>query len=520
MYFRLEKPNIQSVLRFNQRIPILHYFKIAFSIVFGLLVCSFYLYTHPEYAEIGKSPPRFQIFFLLLLAYSIPLFTEKILQSKIQNFKLPVLVPILLTFIAGLYVPQYFFLNEIGYLKGADFVFYTGLVSSVLGGTLWIVLVSWLTGAVLDAAIGTLSQSNLQRIMLQTARGIMVFTLVLFLLGTLNALHATSLWIYSGIILTFGIVFRKKLIKSVSIPSSKIADFSYWQHLLIFGIVTVLAANFIEQLRPIPTGYDGMTVYANLSFLLADYQHLVPGFGAYNWPLFASSGLVLFKKSEMVLMANFQIIVLSLITFYSLLKTHYGKTPALLGVLLIAALPSFNRMVYMQQKVEGAFLFFTLILLIQVFQFLKNPQHKGLIFQIGLTAGFLFGIKPTSILLIIPIVIGIWFLTTRYWGLIAATCGSLLVLMNANLDFFSGLSMLNNPSQTYLWILSGGLFVSLTILFIQNKQSMWRTIKTTAIIAAALLLAFAPWAYKNSLEIDQLSFTGIVQGRTSTHLIQ
>lgn len=508
------------ILNFSQTIPLTNYLKIAFSIVFGLLVCSFYLYTHPEYLEIVNSPPRFQIFLMLLLAYSVPLAINKFLLSKLQNFKLPVLIPILLTFAAGLYFPQYFFLKEIGYLKGADFAFYTGLIAASLGGVLWIVVICWLTGAVLDFSLGDRSPNNLQDIMLQTAKGIMAFTLVLFLLGKFNMLHSTSLWIYSGIILTLSAVFRKKIFHSIKLGPSKIADFSYWDHLLIFGIVTILAANFIEQLRPIPTGYDGMTVYANLSFLLADYKHLVTGFGAYNWPLFASSGLVLFKKPEMVLMANFQIVVLAMITFYLLLKNHLGKTPALLGVLLVAALPSLNRMVYMQQKVEGAYLFFTLILIIQVLQLLKTPQHKWLIFQIGLTAGFLFGIKPTSILLIIPLVIGLWYITTGYWGLIAATCGAMVILMNANLDFFSGLSMFNSPSQSYIWILAATLLISLIILFVQNKNSMWLAIKTTAIITTALILAFSPWAYKNIQEIEQISITGIIQGRTSIHLIQ
>jgi hypothetical protein len=61
---------------------------------------------------------------------------------------------------------------------------------------------------------------------------------------------------------------------------------------------------------------------------------------------------------------------------------------------------------------------------------------------------------------------------------------------------------------------------SLATLIIQNKNKLWHSIKTTAIIIAMLLLVFAPWAYKNSQEIDQLSFTGIFQGRTSIHLIQ
>lgn len=503
-----------------QSIPISHYLKITFSLVFAFLVCSLYLYTHPEYAEIAESPPRFQIFLLLLLAYAIPLIIEKLIQTKIQNFSLPVLVPIILTFIVGLYAPQYFFLKEIGYLKNADFIFYTGLTASALGSILWIFTICWLTGALIGPPYDANHQPNWQQLMLQTAKGIMVFTLVLYLLGTFNLLHSVSLWIYSGIIVTLSGVLRKKISKSTLIPSSKIADFSYWSHLLIFGIVTVLAANFIEQLRPVPTGYDGMTVYANLSFLLADYQQLVAGFGAYNWPLFASAGLVLFKKPEMALMANFQIVVLSLITLYTLLKSFLGKTPALLGVLLLAALPSLNRMVYMQQKVEGAFLFFTLILLIQVIQFLKEPHPKWLTFQIGLTAGFLFGIKPTGILLIIPIIIGIWFIKTGFWGLITTICGALLILMNAGLDFFSGLSQLNSPSPTYLYVLVFILLGSLIALYAQNKNSIGRTIKTTAIIVGAILLAFAPWAYKNSQEIEQLSVTGLIQGRSSIHLIQ
>ena len=503
-----------------QQILIGNYLKIIFSILFGSLVLAFYLYTHPEYLKIVESPPRIQIFIVLVLIYAIPLVANKLLQSKLQNFNLPVLVPIVLTFFAGLYVPQYFLLQEIDYLKNADFSYYTSLTASVLSGTLWIVFICWLTGAILESADESTHQPGLQPIILQTSKGIMVVTLVLFLLGKFNLLNSLSLWIYSGIIVILGVAFRKKLQKAISFQLAKIADFSIWGHLLIFGIVTILAFNFIEQLRPVPTGYDGMTVYGNLSFLLADYQKLVPGFGAYNWSLFASMGMVLFNKPEMILMANFQIIVLSLITFYWLLKSHIGNIPALLGVILLAALPSLNRMVYMQQKVEGAFLFFTLILLVQVFQFLKNPNNSRIIIQIGLTAGFLFGIKLTGILLIIPIIIGIWYVTSGFWGLLAATCGAFLVLMNANLDSFSGLSIWNSPSQTYLWVLAIGLMSSLATLIIQNKNKLWHSIKTTAIIIAMLLLVFAPWAYKNSQEIDQLSFTGIFQGRTSIHLIQ
>jgi cytochrome c biogenesis protein ResB len=96
----------------------------------------------------------------------------------------------------------------------------------------------------------------------------------------------------------------------------------------------------------------------------------------------------------------------------------------------------------------------------------------------------------------------------------------MVILMNANLDFFSGLSMFNSPSQSYIWILAATLLISLIILFVQNKNSMWLAIKTTAIITTALILAFSPWAYKNIQEIEQISITGIIQGRTSIHLIQ
>lgn len=507
-------------MNWTKHIPISKFLKISVSILFGLLVFTFYLYTHPEYAEISESPPRFQFFSLLLLVYALPIIIKIIVQSKVQNFKLPIWVPILMTFIAGLYIPQYLFLKEIGYLKSADFAFYTILIASVLGGTIWIVAICWASGALLAAVNGVTQQTNLRDILIQTAKGIMVFTLVLFLLAQFKMLTNISLWIYSGVIITLSLIFRKKLFRPFMPPPLKIADFSYVHHLLIFGIVTVLTANFIEQLRPIPSGYDGMTLYANLSFLLADYQELVAGFGAYNWPLFASAGMVLFNKPEMVLMANFQIVVLALITLYVLLKSNFGQTPALLGVLLMVALPALNRMIYMQQKVEGAVLFFILILLIQIFQLLKKPNHYWLVFQIGLTAGFLIGIKPTSILLIIPIVIGIWYIHTGFWGLLSATCGALLLLMNANLDFFSGLFLLNSPSSTYLWVLAVGMIGSSTIILIRNKVSTWFSIKTTAILVVALLLAFTPWAFKNIQEIDQLSITGIVQGRPSTHLIE
>ncbi len=200
-----------------QQIVIGNYLKIIFSILFGSLVLAFYLYTHPEYLKIVESPPRIKIFIVLVLIYAIPLVANKLLQSKLQNFNLPVLIPIVLTFFAGLYVPQYFLLQEIDYLKNADFSYYTSLTASVLSGTLWIVFICWLTGAILESADDSTHQPGLQPIILQTSKGIMVVTLVLFLLGKFNLLNSLSLWIYSGIIVILGVAFRKKLKKSISL---------------------------------------------------------------------------------------------------------------------------------------------------------------------------------------------------------------------------------------------------------------------------------------------------------------
>ena len=286
-------------------------------------------------------------------------------------------------------------------------------------------------------------------------------------------------------------------------------------HFSLWIISIFITLNFFENLRPIPKGYDGMTIYANLSFLLKEYGELVKGYGSYNYSLFSALGLILFDNPEFVLLTNFGFTILFLLSLFFLSKKFLNTPLSLLVVASTQAIPMINRMAFMQQKVETSLLFFSIIL-IALFWELIQEKKLSLVLLIGLLAGFLFGIKYPSIILVFALISALWYLKLGVLGVVGIGMWIAYFIIASKLDEFSGLSFYHNESLILnRSLLLGGLFIFI-ILLIQKKDALLSTIKTSVLIGIVAGLSFIPWGIKHWQETKNMSINSLLYGKSQS----
>jgi hypothetical protein len=486
------------------------YIFFAVSILFSLLIILIYLSAHSEYWSFLRGVPHLDFLFVSFSIYLSFTLIFEILALKLQNLKYTRIFPFLLSLPLNLYLSQYFFLKKIGYWETADIPHMIQLVLNSLGGIFMIFGISLIIGS----AILKKREAILSEIPAKTAIGIVVITFYLFWLGYFHQLNAKAISIGLGIMtISAAFLLRKspllKWLNSLkNMESPKIIG-----HLSFWMIGVFIALNFFENLRPIPKGYDGMTIYANLSFLLNEYGALVKGFGAYNYSLFSSLGLILFSKPEFVLLSNFSFYLLFLVTLYFLARKYFSIPVSLLTVASVQAIPMLNRMAFMQQKVESSLLFFSLVLIILFLELMEKKDRSSLL-VVGVIAGFLFAIKYPSIVLVLALFSGLWYSRLGLWGLLSITSLTIYFVLVSGIDEFSGLSFYHIESS---WLKNTLLicgFSFLAIAYLKLSSTFLDLLKKTMLIGIISFITFIPWGIKHYQEGKSMTVKILLYGKS------
>jgi len=488
------------------------HFYTALSVFFSIIVIFYYLYTHPEYFSFFKGLPHLNFILFSLLFYGLLALCFEFIALKLQNLKFLSFTPFLLILVFNFYASQYFFLKQIGYWETADLWHMTKLISNSIGGLILI----FGSCLIIGSAILKNRPAKFSEIPVKSGLGIMAVTYFLFILAYFKALNFTTISLGLTIMVIISINFIRKTPWKTWMNSLKYLDspnilghFSLW----MLGIFITL--NFYENLRPVPKGYDGMTIYANLSYLLKDYGELIKGFGSYNYSLFSSLGLILFEKPEFVLLMNFAFYILFIFALFVLGKKFLSTSLSLLVVASVQSIPMLNRMAFMQQKVETSLLFFSIILIALSWEMIEEKK-PFLIVLVGLIAGFLFGIKYPSIILVLALISGLWYINLGVWGLVGISMAISYFILVSGIDEFSGLSFYHNVSEKLNYaLLFGGLSI-LGILYFKQKTALINSIKTSFIIGIIAGLTFIPWAIKHYNETNSLSVNALLYGKSQS----
>jgi len=187
--------------------------------------------------------------------------------------------------------------------------------------------------------------------------------------------------------------------------------------LLVWLLISYLAFNFLTVIRPFPIGWDDLGSYLNRPRLLVSYGHFIYSMAAFQWEYITSLGFLLFGyennfSSTIAMVINWAAGLLAVVSVFTFTNIFLGRGKGILAALLYYTLPLVGHFSFADMKIDNAVFSFGLLSLLCVFVFLfcsdeqevsnsDQPAHnwKWLIVA-GIFGGFAFGMKPTSIMML------------------------------------------------------------------------------------------------------------------------
>ncbi len=360
-------------------------------------------------------------------------------------------------------------------------------------------------------------ENKLGESMLSIGIGLGVIMVIVFCLGLFKQITATnvilvlalaSLLIYKEIIFFLKRFFLEKF-------TFEARYFSFE----IFFLITlsfVLVINTIDLIRPMPIGWDDMGVYLNYPKQVAGTQSLLAG-APNNYFLIASLPFVFFTNEYLASMngmfVSFWGGILMLFALVVLMRRFFKAKYGLMVASLIYIIPMTMHQSYADMKTDMMLFFFMIISVYSFFMWFtsqESKQKKWLILS-GIFAGIAFGIKPTAILLIFGLLVGLFY---KLWGLKGALGMFLLTWIPLHLARALQVTIAL-PDEIILIAFAGIILLACTLFFFANKRKKIFTKVLVCFFTFALSTgaAFTPWMLKNIHEHNYtLSISTILNG--------
>lgn len=192
--------------------------------------------------------------------------------------------------------------------------------------------------------------------------------------------------------------------------------------LLGWLLMSYVALNFLEVVRPFPIGWDDLGSYLNRPRLLVSYGRFIPSMSPFDWTYLTSLGFLLFGYdapfgSTASMMVNWSAGLLAVLAVFAVARTFLGKQAGILSALLYYSMPLVGHFSFADMKIDNAIFFFgalaTLLLLLALAPTSHNEssthEHATddhwrravpLLLLAGVFAGFAFATKVTSIMVV------------------------------------------------------------------------------------------------------------------------
>ncbi len=332
------------------------------------------------------------------------------------------------------------------------------------------------------------------------AIGQMVWTFMLFALGTFGFLSRWSVWVLMLVFLAsnFKKVFSFGL-QGLVRPFELKKERGMW-YVLLAGMFCLMAGlNLVYNIKAFPIGWDAGSYYINISSLIDNSGRLVQGFQAYNQSLFGSLGLLAFNS----LPGTFALVlsggILTAGFIFVIVKRHASAMMGLLASLWFYTMPTVSFLSTKDVKIDLGLVF---ILLVTLMMYLdlpndKSKAKKSVFVLIGLLLGFSVGIKYTAVFFAASLVLTHWY---RQLG-IRSTMALLLCFLSAfvliRVDRISGVGIDQSGGKIVALV---ALILGVGYLFFKNKKRILPPLKFGLALTTISLLAFSPWLGKHFVE--------------------
>ena len=536
------------------------YLSWGFCLLWGLLIFIDYWYYHPSYylSLIYYQYTALTIVLSTVFAGIGYLLLSDNKSKKTLFFANGLGVFCLFLIVSAIIIVMHFYsLGSTVPLSFIEVATYIGKIIVVSACTYLTFAVCYVLGAtILDTCLNC-SFKGLEDTMIKIAVGIIVLSILLFLLGVFNLLLSPVIW---GLFIFILAAFWRKTI--YFLKHSLIKRFDYhkelnWVGLSSFFLTLVfIVLIYLQNIRPVPFGFDALALYLNLPNLLYEQQGLVAGFSPYYWSLFITIGYLLVDQIEVVISLSVAGGILSAFALYALGRRWVSVNYALLTVLLFYSLPLVNFQSFRDVKIDLGLLFILLAVVLILVNYLdrlyptiveapiiasKNKKHRQVVKEMnqlnlevatskkmpptfmkeeyqyillmGLLSGGALGIKLTGLILIFSIVAVLFYLKAGPIGFLTSCLLTFFVILIGGLDVASGLRAYHFETERLQWIILLISVLGIGYIGITRPKSSMQLIKICLVYLFFTSLIYLPWPIKNYSETKVLSFQTFIEGR-------
>ncbi len=321
---------------------------------------------------------------------------------------------------------------------------------------------------------------------------------------------------------------RKMMEKKINI----IFSMRSWHLFLAWLLITYVALNFFNVVRPFPIGWDDLGSYLNRPRLLASYGYFIPSMSQFQWEYLTSLGFLLFgydswSGSTFAMEINWAAGMISVLVVYAFGRRMFGRGRGVLSAMFYYFLPMTGHFSFADMKIDNASFFTTALGIMAVFAFLfpakdidesAEPRDLKLLVIAGLIFGLSFAIKPTAILGIVmamSILIGGLIGPIGFTGAIIAGFGFLQKFGVISVsEIFKRALISTSISSTLLAVIVLSIGIGLIAYAVYRKREKLKPLLiSVGCLTLGMAIAVAPWILNNIAIIRGYNLTGYITAK-------
>ena len=197
-------------------------------------------------------------------------------------------------------------------------------------------------------------------------------------------------------------------------------EYLWYAPVLLIGwlLVSYIALNFLEVVRPFPIGWDDLGSYLNRPRLLVSYGRFIYSMSPFDWTYLTSLGFLLFgynapMGSTASMMVNWTAGLLAVLGVFGFARTFLGGKSGMLAALLYYALPLVGHFSFADMKIDNAVFFFGTLATLAMFSAVfpaEDDSHVNdiqkkirLLFLAGIFGGLAFATKSTAMMVLLAL---------------------------------------------------------------------------------------------------------------------
>ncbi len=295
-----------------------------------------------------------------------------------------------------------------------------------------------------------------------------------------------------------------------------------WSVILGWMLVTYLAFNFLNVVRPFPIGWDDLGRYLNQPRLLVSYGRFIPSLATFSWEYLTSLGFLLFGfdsifGATLSMLINWSAGLLAVLSVLLFGRTYLGQGRGMLSALLYYALPMVGHFSFADMKVDnaifavGSLSAFAGFLAVCPPAELDDDEEHGrsvlpLLALAGVFSGFAFAMKPTAIMLIMAFGAVMAGVRLGWSGFLGAAFLAWALFTKQDVFKVGEVSgrVFGNPNALSTGIVFGVCAViGLALLGygLRNKLRMLRPLLSQiGVFALAFVVSILPWLIANNVQ--------------------